>query len=334
MLRAAIIGMGVGEQHIAGYESDSRCKVSTICDTDIQKLEKLALRYPHIKVESDPYRVLTDPEIDVVSIASYDNAHAEQVVTALENNKHIFVEKPLCQTSQEFDLIVAALKASPHCKLGSNLILRTYDQFVELKNRITKGTLGDLYYLEGDYDYGRIEKLLSGWRGEIPFYSVMQGGGIHMIDLLMWLANSKVRYVSAIANKIATKHTTFRHVDFVLATLHFESNVIGKVTANFSSTTPHCHRIAAYGTSQTFFQNQIGTSYFSGRGNNSIEHPVLNSKASGHKGALLKTFVKSLLDGEEERIDSRQVLDAMSVALAIERALETETKVQVQYADI
>jgi predicted dehydrogenase len=334
MLRAAIIGMGVGEQHIAGYEADSRCKVVTICDSDIQKREKLALRYPHLRVESDAFQVLKDPEIDVVSIASYDNAHAEQVVTALENNKHIFVEKPLCQNSLEFNRIVAALKAAPHCKLGSNLILRTYDQFVELKSRITQGKLGDLYYLEGDYDYGRIEKILSGWRGEIPFYSVMQGGGIHMIDLLMWLSNSKVRYVTAVANKIVTKQTTFRHADFILATLHFESNVIGKVTANFGSATPHCHRVAAYGTLQTFFQNQLGTSYFSGRGNSSVEQSVLNSKASGHKGALLRAFVKSLLDGEEEQIDSRQVLDAMSVALAIEQALETGAKVQVQYADI
>ena len=40
-------------------------------------------------------RILTNTEIDVVSIASYDNFHCEQIVLALEHSKHVFVEKPL-----------------------------------------------------------------------------------------------------------------------------------------------------------------------------------------------------------------------------------------------
>ena len=52
--------------------------------------------------------------------------------------------------------------------------------------------MGRLYYLEGDYAYGRLPKILSGWRAEIPIYSVVHGGAIHIIDLLLWLGGGQV----------------------------------------------------------------------------------------------------------------------------------------------
>jgi len=67
--------------------------------------------------------------------------------------------------------------------------------------------MGELFYLEGDYNYGRLHKFTTGWRGEIPFYSVTYGGAIHLIDLLIWLSEGKVSEVIATGNKIAGKDT-------------------------------------------------------------------------------------------------------------------------------
>ena len=52
------------------------------------------------------------------------------------------------------------------------------------------GDYGRAYYVEADYNYGRLWKLTDGWRGEIPFYSVVYGGAVHMIDLVCWLRNA------------------------------------------------------------------------------------------------------------------------------------------------
>ena len=55
------------------------------------------------------------------------------------------------------------------------------------------GVFGRIYAFEGDYLYGRMFKITNGWRRNIPDYSVMTGGGIHLIDLFLWLTGEKTR---------------------------------------------------------------------------------------------------------------------------------------------
>ena len=63
-----------------------------------------------------------------------------------------------------------------------------------------------MYFLEGDYNYGRIDKLTKGWRGKVKDYSVILGGGIHLLDLILSLKRSKVMEVYTQTNKIITKN--------------------------------------------------------------------------------------------------------------------------------
>ena len=112
-LRAGIIGLGVGEGHIGGYERDPRCRVVALCDIDEQRLAAVGARHPGRRLATDPRSILDDPEIDVVSIASYDDVHHAQVLAALAAGKHVFVEKPLCVHDQEFAEICDALRRAP-----------------------------------------------------------------------------------------------------------------------------------------------------------------------------------------------------------------------------
>ena len=54
--------------------------------------------------------MIHDKEIDIISIASYDDCHFKQVVMSLENNKHVFCEKPICQNFNELKKISNLLK--------------------------------------------------------------------------------------------------------------------------------------------------------------------------------------------------------------------------------
>ena len=155
-LRAGVIGLGVGEKHIAGYRADERCQVVLLCDTDSAKLSRGWFQISRTYKTNNPEEVLTNPDIDVVSIASYDNFHCEQIVLALEHSKHVFVEKPLCLMQEELDDIIGQLRCNPDLKLSSNLILRKTPRFIELRERLQSGALGVPYYWEGDYDYGQV----------------------------------------------------------------------------------------------------------------------------------------------------------------------------------
>ena len=80
----------------------------------------------------------------------------------------------------------------------------------------------------------------------------MLGGGIHMIDLTLWITGERPVDVVAYGSDVATRATGFTGNDFVAALLRFDSGLVAKVSANFASVHPHFHRFLAYGTKATF----------------------------------------------------------------------------------
>jgi predicted dehydrogenase len=328
-LKAGVIGLGVGARHIPGYQSDKRCEVVALCDLDPGKLAEIGAQYPGRRLTTKAWDILSDPEIDIVSIASYDNFHRDQVIAAIEAGKHVFVEKPLCQTDEEFEAIASALARHPKILLSSNLILRRTPRFQELRRRISLGQMGQIYYLEGDYDYGRLHKILTGWRADIPFYSVVHGGAIHIIDLLLWLTGGVVEEVFAFGNQIATGGSNFRHCDLVAALLKFSSGVVAKVTANFASVAPHHHKLSVFGTGASFEQSHVGAAYFHSRDPEAVPEPVADAYPGAAKGDLLPSFVAHILDGSPLEVSAEDVLSAMAVSLAVERSLSSGKPEQV-----
>src|SRR5262245_22437389 len=100
-LNAAVIGLGVGEQHARAYQNHPNCRLVLLCDLSLEKLREVGTRFPGVALTEQAQLALRNPAIDVVSIASFDDAHFDQVMMALAAGKHIFVEKPLCRTLQE-----------------------------------------------------------------------------------------------------------------------------------------------------------------------------------------------------------------------------------------
>lgn len=330
-LRAGVIGLGVGEQHIAGYQSHPHCEVVALCDFSDEKLAMAKAKYPGIRLTRQAGEVLQDPEIDVVSIASYDNYHYEQIVQAINNDKHVFAEKPLCLYESEATDIRRLLQEKPHLKMSSNLILRMSPRFRWLKQMIADGDMGQLFYVEGDYDYGRVHKITDGWRGKIDFYSVVYGGGVHIIDLLLWLTGDQVIEVAAYGNNLATRGTSFRYNDIVVSILKFQSGMVGKVTANFGGVSPHFHALSIYGTKATFVNGlEYGTLFESrdpAQGGRKITAPYPGTQ----KGDLIYSFVDSILNRSQAEVTLEDIFKTMSVCFAIEKATHQSDSVVVRY---
>ena len=328
-LRAAVIGLGVGEQHIAGYRAHPDCEVVALCDTDPKRCAKMGARYPGVQVTQDPFALLARPDIEVVSIASPDDAHYEQIIAALDRGKHLFVEKPLCLHPEELAEIRRRLQENPGIALSSNLILRASPRFLDLRRRIREGDLGDLYCLEADYNYGRIHKIISGWRGRIPEYSVMLGGGVHVVDLLLWLTGKRVLEVAAFGNNICTRGTSFRSADAVLAILRFEDQSMAKVSANFGCVFPHFHRLLAYGTQATFENAMDCARIWRSRDPDAVPERVDTEYPGAAKGAFIPGFVEKILRGTPAAVTEDDVMRTMEVCFAIDRAVATGQMVRV-----
>lgn len=324
MLVAGVIGLGVGEAHARIYATSTECRLKTICDIDPARLKDISKKFPGATLTTDPAQLLNDPDITIVSIASFDADHAAQVVAALNAGKHVFVEKPLCVLESELETIRSTLRSNPRCQLQSNLILRCQPMFAKLKTMIEAGELGEIYSVEGDYWYGRVEKITEGWRAAQPGYSVMAGGGIHLIDLLQWLIGDKVSEVAGIANKFCTTQTNFRYDDCQTALLRFANGAHGKVSANFGCVHPHFHSLQIFGTKATFITRPEGGFLYRSRDSQVIPERIEGGYPDEGKGALLAQFVSKLSSGSPLG-HAQETLQTMAVVFAIERSIRSRS---------
>jgi len=333
-IKAGIIGLGVGEKHIAGFLKHPKCKVVGLCDFSEDKLFACQEKYQDVKVTKDADDILQDPQIDVVSIASYDNFHYEQIIKALRNGKHVFVEKPLCLHRKEAHDIRKLLRENTDLMLSSNLILRLSPRFKYLKSLISKGRLGKIYYLEGDYNYGRLHKITDGWRGRLEFYSVVYGGGVHMVDLLLWLLDGEddvVKEVSSYGNHICSENSKFRYNDLVVSLLKFKSGRIAKIACNFGCVFPHFHSLQIYGTNATFINGVDNGKLYETRDSNKTPRIISDAYPGTHKGDLIYDFIKSIVEGCRPIVTEDDVFRTMSVCFAIEQSMNESKTVEVKF---
>ena len=289
----------------------------------------MAARHPDLEIVADADAVLADPRIDVVSIASYDDAHAGQVLEAIDHGKHVFVEKPLCRTADEARRIRAALGARPDLKLSSNLVLRASPRFRLVRRMIAEGDLGDVFHLEGEYNYGRLHKLTHGWRGRQSGYSVVLGGAVHLVDLLLWLTGRRVTEVAAFGNGIASG-SRFPGDDMVAALLRFEGGVTATVTANFGCVRPHGHGLVVCGTAVTFVNDHPHGRLYVSRDPAAAPTPVTVPHPGAEKGVLIERFVDHALGTGPPAVSADEVFAAMAVCFAIDEARRRGAVVPVE----
>jgi predicted dehydrogenase len=328
-LRVGIIGLGVGERHIGGFRRHPAADVVALCDINADVRARVHQSYPDMALLDDADALIDDDRIDVVSIASYDDVHFSQVQRALNRGKHVFVEKPLCLRIEEFQTIKKLLADNPHLHLSSNLVLRASPRFKYLREMIQSGTLGRVFNIEGDYLYGRLEKLTAGWRGRIPHYSVVLGGAIHLLDLILWLTGDRVAEVVAVGNGTASAGSTFHGLDMASALLRFESGLIGTISANYGCVYPHYHRLVVYGTKATFENGREAGLLWRSRDPSVTPETITKAYPGVDKGDLIPSFVDAILGNGVAAVTEQEVLSAMAVGLAIERSLSERRMVKI-----
>lgn len=155
-LRVAVIGChGRGMAHIAGYLRAPNVEIACICDVDsnmidkgVAAVEKKQEKKP--KGVKDIRRVLDDPEIDAISIATPDHWHTPATVMACAAGKHVYVEKPGSHNAHECELAAAAArKFNRRVQLGSQR--RSWGWVKDAIQSLHDGELGKLYMARGWY---------------------------------------------------------------------------------------------------------------------------------------------------------------------------------------
>ncbi|MEI7982381.1 MAG: Gfo/Idh/MocA family oxidoreductase [Bacteroidota bacterium] len=331
-LRVGVIGLGVGEQHVQTYLQNPRCNVVAICDFSEEKLVLAEKQYPALYLTKNAQDLISNPDIDIISIASYDDAHADQVISALNAGKHVFVEKPLCQTlNQALQIKQVWYAQKTPLKLGCNLILREAPLYKWLKDQIQLGLFGHIYAFDGEYLYGRLQKITDGWRNNVKDYSVMEGGGIHMIDLMLWLTGQRPKTVFTAGNRLCSEGTKFHYNDFATSIMQFDSSMIGRITANFGCVHRHQHVIRIYGTEATFFYDDAGPRLHKSRDPDTTAQPINLSSRPETKGELIPALVSSILTQKTITDETQMIFDGISICAASDQAIKTQKQELIEY---
>lgn len=328
-LGVAVVGLGVGEAHAWAY-LDAGCRLVRVCDIDATRAARVAAALGAARAGSFE-EILADPEVDAVSIASYDDAHFEQAVAALRAGKHVFCEKPLCRSIEELRALKAAWSASGRC-LASNLVLRAAPAYRWLQGAIAAGELGEIYAYDGDYLYGRLSKITEGWRAGVEDYSVMLGGGIHLVDLMLRLLGRRPVSVTAVGNRICAGGSAFRYDDYVAATYAFEGGLVGRITANFGCVHRHQHVVRVFGTRATFVLDDAGPRLHTGRDDAPSVRRLDLSPLPSTKGALIPAFVDALRAGREAEPGAAHEFDVVSACVAAKPSPGASVPAMIEYA--
>ena len=108
--RLAVIGTGglAQSQHIPNLQRAEHAELTVLCDLRRDVLDDLGGKYPDCRLETDHRRVLADPDVDGVIIATREDTHVALTVEALAAGKHVYVEKPLAETEAECARVLAA----------------------------------------------------------------------------------------------------------------------------------------------------------------------------------------------------------------------------------
>ncbi|MFT3694657.1 MAG: Gfo/Idh/MocA family oxidoreductase [Kofleriaceae bacterium] len=328
MISAAVVGMGVGEQHARAIQRSGVAKVALICDLDLEKARRLAGELGPDVAATDKFDHVVASSTEIMAIASYDDHHAQQVVDAFAAGKHVFCEKPLCRTREELATIERARRGH---HLMCNLILRAAPLYRWLRDAIRAGELGDIYAFDGDYLYGRLHKITDGWRGDVENYSVIQGGGVHLIDLMMWLLDDKPARVSTVGNRIVTRESKFRYPDFVAATYEMPSGIIGRITANFGSVHKHQHVVRVFGSKATFIHDDMGARLYAQRDPGGPPQMIDHAPVAATKGDLIPDFLDAVIAKRDPAPAAHHEYAVITACMAADRALATAQPQTIEY---
>ena len=183
-LNTGIIGFGMaGQVFLAPFINTlPGFRLAKISTTNPQFVGKARQRYPETTVVDNPQDILEDPDIDLVIVATPNEAHAPLAAAALKQGKHVIVEKPFTVTSKEADDLIELAELEKRL-LSVHHNRRFVADYQTVKKVIDSGLLGQLVEYETHYDRFRPAFKQNAWREEaLPGSGILYYLGSHLID--------------------------------------------------------------------------------------------------------------------------------------------------------
>jgi predicted dehydrogenase len=179
MIRIGIIGYGYwGPNLVRTFADLSRVKLAGVSDTDAAKLEIVARRFPGVKTTTDYQDLLRDPAIDAIAIATPVATHFELAMATLKAGKHLWLAKPVTETSLQARKLVDEAEKRQRVFLVDHTFIYT-GAVRKMGEIVAHGDLGKILY----YDSIRVN--LGLFQRDVSVISDLAAHDFSILDFLL-----------------------------------------------------------------------------------------------------------------------------------------------------
>lgn len=215
-IKVGVIGVGnISNEHIQAYLRNPDVELYAFCDINEDQLNKMGDKYGVSRRFTDMNDMLVLPEIDAVSVCTWNAAHAPCTIAALNAGKHVLCEKPMSISKAYAEEMKAAAERNGKL-LMIGFVRRFGNDCAILQDFINNDYFGELYYAKATYL--RRKGNPGGWFGN----KELSGGGplidlgVHVIDLVRYLMGKPkaISVYGATFQKLGDRRNIKEKVDY------------------------------------------------------------------------------------------------------------------------
>ena len=218
----AVIGLGYwGPNLLRVLNENPDVEIRWICDLDRDRLARYRRRYPAARVTTQVLRVLADPTVHAIIVATPVHTHYDLAAQALMAGKHVFVEKPLAPSSELADDL-AQLAAARRLTLMCGHTFIYSPPVRAVKRMLESGTLGEVYFISSSrVNLGLHQRDVS----------VIWDLGPHDFSILLYWLSELPSSVRAVGRDSIVKGIA----DVAFITMNFPSGIVVNVELSWLS---------------------------------------------------------------------------------------------------
>jgi UDP-N-acetyl-2-amino-2-deoxyglucuronate dehydrogenase len=332
-----LIGLGsISYAHEAGYaEMGEACEIVAMCDVNEEEVNNRIGMYAGAKGYNRYQDLLADPRVDLVDITVPHVLHYEISKAALEQGKHVLVEKPITiKSEQGGELIALAKKKGVKFSVAENTHFVT--AYLKAEEILKQGILGNIQtvrtLIAGSEVYRIKDPNL--WHGKAPYGGVILDSSVHNFYLFKWLFGG-VRDVLGFASRIIPEGEV---EDNGLILGHLANGAEFQLNTSCTFEIPWTERVEIYGSLGGMIIDQLANPVVKiYLGSNDIDGIVVEDVPFDPMAwkfnsmiAEIKDFVAAVIEDRPPRIDPADALYALKAAEAVALSIETKQLVTMQ----
>ena len=222
LIGVGVVGYGYwGPNLVRNFAHIEGAQVIAICDKDAARLAMSKRFHPSAVTTQEFQDLLKDSRIDAIAIATPVGTHYELALAALRAGKHVLVEKPLAQTSEQVRRLIEEAERRQLILMVDHTFLYT-PAVQKIRELIGKEVLGDIYYYNG------MRASLGLFQSDV---NVIWDLAVHDISIIQHILNEEPVAVSATgATHVAGTPENMAHI-----ALFFQSSCIAHISVNWLS---------------------------------------------------------------------------------------------------